>query len=111
GTGLGLAITKRLVEMMQGQMGIESVVGRGSTFWLKIPLAPTSSQTPTDHMRAVVNEQTVFICDASSAAASAIGKQIDSWGATPVYLNGQDRLEAELQRTHAPTPATNVLSE
>jgi len=44
GTGLGLAISKRLVEMMNGRMGVESQSGQGCVFWLELPFEKSTAK-------------------------------------------------------------------
>lgn len=48
GTGLGLSITRLLVDLHGGEIGVDSEIGKGSTFWFTLPLPESNIQTNTD---------------------------------------------------------------
>jgi len=48
GTGLGLSIARRLVELMEGEMGVEGQKGQGAHFWVRLPCREPSAPAPTD---------------------------------------------------------------
>ena len=50
GTGIGLVVCKRLVELMDGVIGVESKVGQGSVFWIELKLTP-ERQASTDNAK------------------------------------------------------------
>ena len=52
GTGLGLTISRRIIELMGGEIGVESDLGQGSTFWFVLPLqiAQIEEQPPSEEI-------------------------------------------------------------
>ncbi|TIW60218.1 MAG: response regulator, partial [Mesorhizobium sp.] len=79
GTGLGLAITSRLVELMGGDIGVESAEGKGSTFWFSVTLPRAGQQGSQRIMPIDVTGARVLIVDDNSVNRAILSEQMTSW--------------------------------
>ncbi len=63
GTGLGLAICRHLVKLMGGEIGAESVEGKGSTFWFSLPLVAADGLPPVAYPKELVGRRALIVDD------------------------------------------------
>ncbi|MGB9377887.1 MAG: response regulator [Mycobacteriales bacterium] len=109
GTGLGLAISHRLVEALQGEIGVDSVVGRGSTFWcvLRLPRqAVATASTEPFHYNGV----RALIVDDNAASRSILCEQLGAWRLRPEpALDGRAALKQMRAAVDAGDPYQLVL--
>ena len=80
GTGLGLAISKQLVTMMEGQIGVESALGRGAMFWFTVQLEKAAGdQPPVAGECDGWSNLRVLVVDDNASSRQVLRRQIFAW--------------------------------
>ncbi|HET8797581.1 MAG TPA: ATP-binding protein, partial [Thermoanaerobaculia bacterium] len=92
GSGLGLAVCKRLVKAMNGEIGVMSVEGAGSTFWFEVPLVRQSDAEAARLRRWDLSRYRALLVDGNDVHRQMIARHLAS--ARLAYDEAADAAEA-----------------
>jgi len=108
GTGLGLTICRRLVDIMGGDIGVDSEAGKGSAFWFVVPLARPAGDAPAPD--APLKGLKVLVCQGHEGARKAVCSYLAAGGADAQQSGTlEETLAALTNAAEAGTPVDVVV--
>jgi PAS domain S-box-containing protein len=102
GTGLGLSIVKRLTELMGGEVGVRSEIGKGSTFWVRVKVDAAAEQPRRETLGA---GRKVLIVDDIPAARESLEMKLKLFGFETLSVGSAEQALEQL----AKDPAINLV--
>ncbi|MEH0690730.1 response regulator [Vibrio cholerae] len=98
GTGLGLAISKQLVELMQGNIEVQSRQGEGTSFIITLPYSLSDNLVETVTVPRALEGKKVLIVDDSTSARYISAQQLDQFGIKSVAVNSVDSALGSIEK-------------
>jgi signal transduction histidine kinase/DNA-binding response OmpR family regulator len=111
GTGLGLIICKQISILMKGSIGVESIEGKGSTFWVSLCIDENNETTEAPEAPSKdLQGHRILIADDNFTFAEILKETVKNWNMIPTLAHDGKEVLDELEKAHGQNQMFDLIS-